>query len=206
LTQKVLPFFLHGLKTSSFYAAWAEDTASEYESGYHINELLGLHQGDSLGFRLLSASHSPPTPLSTACAFGFLSLLKEFDHILGSDWNQEASRQCSARNLLYIAVKEGQRQAVPWILRKGIDPTLKDINGQTPLSEAAGSGREAVVKLLVERDDVEADSKDYDGRTPLICGFATHSKRLVMMITEGPELEIVMHEFLGFESQIFPFE
>ena len=28
-------------------------------------------------------------------------------------------------------------------------------------------GHEAVVKLLVDRDDVEADSKDIDGQTPL---------------------------------------
>ena len=28
-------------------------------------------------------------------------------------------------------------------------------------------GHEAVVKLLVDRDDVKADSKDIDGQTPL---------------------------------------
>jgi ankyrin repeat protein len=39
--------------------------------------------------------------------------------------------------------------------------------GQTPLSLAAEYGHEAVVKLLVEREDIEADSKDANGRTPL---------------------------------------
>jgi ankyrin repeat protein len=40
----------------------------------------------------------------------------------------------------------------------------KDDHGWTPLSWADGGGHEAVVKLLVERDDVAADSKDnYDG-------------------------------------------
>jgi ankyrin repeat protein len=38
---------------------------------------------------------------------------------------------------------------------------------RTPLYWAAGGGHEAVVRLLVERDDVEADSKDGSGRTPL---------------------------------------
>jgi hypothetical protein len=38
---------------------------------------------------------------------------------------------------------------------------------RTPLSWAAIEGYERVVKLLVERDDVEADSKDKWGRTPL---------------------------------------
>ncbi|KFZ19348.1 hypothetical protein V502_03701, partial [Pseudogymnoascus sp. VKM F-4520 (FW-2644)] len=36
-------------------------------------------------------------------------------------------------------------------------------NGRTPLSWAAESGHEAVVKLLVEREDVEADSKNKHG-------------------------------------------
>jgi len=43
----------------------------------------------------------------------------------------------------------------------------KDNNGRTPLWWAADGGHEAVVKLLVERDDVAADPKDKDGRTPL---------------------------------------
>lgn len=37
--------------------------------------------------------------------------------------------------------------------------------GQTPLSWAVGRGHEAVVKLLVERDDVEASSKGSDSQT-----------------------------------------
>ena len=32
---------------------------------------------------------------------------------------------------------------------------------------AAGSGREAVVRLLLERNDLETDSKDEFGQTPL---------------------------------------
>ena len=43
----------------------------------------------------------------------------------------------------------------------------KDNSGRTPLSWAAGRGHKDVVKLLVERGDVEADSKDKYGQTPL---------------------------------------
>ncbi|OBT78240.1 hypothetical protein VF21_03031 [Pseudogymnoascus sp. 05NY08] len=39
--------------------------------------------------------------------------------------------------------------------------------GRTPLSWAATEGQVEIVKLLVERDDVEVDSKDLNGRTPL---------------------------------------
>ena len=42
-----------------------------------------------------------------------------------------------------------------------------DEEGGTPLWCAAQGRHEAVVRLLVEPEDVEADSKDKDGRTPL---------------------------------------
>jgi hypothetical protein len=48
-----------------------------------------------------------------------------------------------------------------------ISTDSKDSDSQTPLSWAAKKGHEAVVKLLVERADVEADSKDRGGQTPL---------------------------------------
>ena len=48
----------------------------------------------------------------------------------------------------------------------GWDP--KDVDDRTPLSWAAASGHEPIVRLLVEREDVDVDSKDnVHGRTPL---------------------------------------
>jgi hypothetical protein len=49
-----------------------------------------------------------------------------------------------------------------------IDPDPKDlIHSQTPLTWAAGSGHETVVKLLLAKDGVGFNSKDIYGRTPL---------------------------------------
>ena len=48
-----------------------------------------------------------------------------------------------------------------------IQADSRDSNGRSPLSYAAESGQEAVVKLLAERDDVEMNSRDKYGRSPL---------------------------------------
>jgi ankyrin repeat protein len=51
---------------------------------------------------------------------------------------------------------------------EAVDADSKDDEyGLTPLLWAAWSGHETVMKQLLERDDVEADSKDKLGRTPL---------------------------------------
>src|ERR1700722_15890143 len=53
-------------------------------------------------------------------------------------------------------------------VRVYVDVNSKDPEyGRTQLSRAAERGREVVVKLLLARDDVDADSKESDGRTPL---------------------------------------
>ena len=73
---------------------------------------------------------------------------------------------------LHLAAKYGLLFLLEELLHVGgaksvINADSKNNNGRTPLSWAAENGYEAVVKLLVEREDVDADSKDRDGRTSL---------------------------------------
>lgn len=69
----------------------------------------------------------------------------------------------------------------------GADP--KDEYGRTPLSLVAEEGHEAVVRLLVERDDVEADSKDKYGRTPLSFAAEEGHKAVVRLLVERDDVE-----------------
>ena len=52
---------------------------------------------------------------------------------------------------------------VPTLPEKGAELETKDGIGRTPLSHAAGEGREAVVKLLLEKD---AELETKNGSTP----------------------------------------
>ncbi len=61
----------------------------------------------------------------------------------------------------------GLTKIINYLFEMGFKADSKDGYGQTPLSLAAKIGHEAVVRLLLERDDVEKDSKDGYGQTPL---------------------------------------
>jgi ankyrin repeat protein len=58
----------------------------------------------------------------------------------------------------------------------------KDNHGRTALTWAATKGHEAVVRLLLARDDVAADSKSNDGQTPLRWAAANGHEAVVQLL------------------------
>ena len=56
------------------------------------------------------------------------------------------------------------------------------LGGQTLLSYAAEGGHEAIVKMLMTRDDVDADSKDWRGDTPLSLAAEGGYEAIVKML------------------------
>ena len=66
----------------------------------------------------------------------------------------------------------------------GADIDAKNNRGRTPLLYAAKYGREAVVKLLIKRDNVNIDSKDKDDRTPLSYAAEYGYETIVKLLVE----------------------
>ncbi|KAF3074393.1 hypothetical protein CFAM422_003627 [Trichoderma lentiforme] len=67
----------------------------------------------------------------------------------------------------YNAAKTGDICCVRQLIHKVTDPDIKDCNGETPLYVAAAHGHEAVVKVLVQRRDVNVNSTSIFGKSPL---------------------------------------
>ena len=67
---------------------------------------------------------------------------------------------------------------------------LKDDSGRTPLSWAAETGHEAVVRLLLERDDVEINAKDRWENTALIFAAYRGHEAVVRLLVERDDVEI----------------
>ena len=69
-------------------------------------------------------------------------------------------------------------------------PDLKDFDERTPLSQAAGAGREAVVRILINRDDVDANSRDTFGRTPLLWAAEKGHEGVIAMLLVRNDVDI----------------
>jgi ankyrin repeat protein len=66
---------------------------------------------------------------------------------------------------IHVAAYFGLVGTMIGLLKNGYNPDPRDSYGRTPLSWAAGEGREAVVKLLLVKDGVDINPKDSNGRT-----------------------------------------
>ena len=71
------------------------------------------------------------------------------------------------------------------------DINVKDKSvGWTPLMWAAGGGHEAIVRLLIEKEDIEINAKAKDGRTPLSVAAAIGHEAIVQMLISRDDVDV----------------
>ena len=97
-------------------------------------------------------------------------------------------------HLVHIVSQYGLIEPLCMILQRagqvGADIDAKNDEGRTPLSYAAGNGNETIVKLLVERDDVNVDSRDIDGQTPLSYAAQYGRNAIVKLLIKRDDVNV----------------
>ena len=162
LREKAIRFTKQGSNTSPSYEQWTSDMHSQCgdNPGRLINQMFGLDLEDRLGHRLSSASSRPRTYLNAACAFGFLSFMKDYE-LSSTDWNQHQVLDERKNELLCIATKEGHHQTIQFLLDKGADINAQDTEFGSPLSAASARGYDQIVQMLLDKGaDINAQGGD----------------------------------------------
>lgn len=86
------------------------------------------------------------------------------------------------RCAIWEATWKNHEAIVRYLLEKGANPDVADINKRTPLHEAAYYGHDNLVELLLEKK-AKIDAKDMDGMTPLcrsVCGDQDSTVKLLI--------------------------
>ena len=138
-------------------------TDKEFEARLRLNPLYD-YAARNLGYHARAAS--------TKVEKSIVDFLKSEAKLSGSiqaimlsyGGSQHTPKQTTG---VHLAAYFGLKEVTITLLKEGLDADSKDSEGRTPLLLAAVYGNEAIVKLLLERSDINADAKDEWGGTAL---------------------------------------
>ncbi|KGQ02961.1 Ankyrin-3 [Beauveria bassiana D1-5] len=154
--------------------------------GHHAREALSLHQEVYEFLRSYNLIESASQALMAARAWPGCS-----------GFSQRVPRQLTG---LHLAAHFGIEKAVETLIQHEADADARDDAGRTPLSWAAASGHETVVKLLMMIDYVEVNLQDNNGRTPLSWAAEFGQEAVVKMLLAIKD--VIENSSLGLASSI----
>ncbi|KAF9772602.1 hypothetical protein IL306_009694 [Fusarium sp. DS 682] len=132
-------------------------------------------------------AHHPETHLGAigylheAAAFGLYDIFKIIAEtrrvdISGLDPNGQTP--------LHHASNVGSMEIVDYLLRKSVNPDVKDKRGRTPLSYAAEQGKKEIVQVLSGLNAVNPDSTDNDGKSPFYWAIVSNHDAIAKMLAD----------------------
>ena len=106
-------------------------------------------------------------------------------------WKYDLAKLPTFRDIwLLRAAAAGQEVAVQQLLKNGAELNAKHKGDETPLSNAAENGHEAVVKLLLSRDDVAVNCWDQYARPPLLLAIQNGHEAIVKLLLSRDDVAI----------------
>lgn len=103
-------------------------------------------------------------------------------------YQQNALNQNSSA--LLWAAEQGMEATAIISISNGGHVEVTDIHGRTPLFWAACKGHEAVVKILLDTEYVDADNKDSKGETPLLAAAQYGHAVVVKLLLETGRVDV----------------
>ena len=138
----------------------------------------------------ISASHLLSYFDSSSLLESWFSMYKDFDYPKSRAFSWPIT-------VFHIASKYNLVRALDSIPSPSANVDLKDGQGQSPLLIAVREGHEEVVRMFLERNDVEADSKDVVKRSPLSWAAGYGHEAIVKLLLEQNDVEADSKDGLG---------
>ncbi|KAL7942864.1 ankyrin repeat-containing domain protein [Trichoderma barbatum] len=131
---------------------------------HHISR---CHHDTSVSYLATQLANCLTSSLASYLLKGWILITLDVSIESPQDVEHEKDANEFRTQVLYAAVWNGFPVAVEILLTIGTNVNSRYKKERTFLSWAAERGHEAVVELLLARNDIEVDLKDMDGRTPL---------------------------------------